>query len=156
MSYRSSTTWGLGAALLLLVGAALHPAPAFAQDALDLEAYRGQIVWIDFWASWCTPCRRSFPWLNDMMAKYAGQGLVVVGVNVDTEHELAAQFLSEVPVSFSIVYDPQGALAQQYEVLGMPSSFLIGRDGRLISSHIGFRREERENYEASIVEALSN
>jgi thiol-disulfide isomerase/thioredoxin len=155
LRHRHSRIWGFAIAGLL-VGAALRPSPASAQHTLDLEAYRGQIVWVDFWASWCTPCRRSFPWLNEIMTKYADRGLVIVGVNVDTERELADRFLREVPARFPIIYDPGGALAMEYEVLGMPSSFLIGRDGEVISSHVGFRREERENYEASIVEALSN
>ena len=90
------------------------------------------------------------------MEKYSDDGFVVVGVNVDTERALAAQFLEEVPARFPIVYDPEGKLAKQYEVLGMPSSFLIGRDGKIITSHIGFRREERETYESSISSALSN
>jgi thiol-disulfide isomerase/thioredoxin len=155
VSHRHSRILGFAIAAVL-VGAVLRPSPASAQHTLDLEAYRGRIVWVDFWASWCTPCRRSFPWLNEVMTKYADRGLVVVGVNVDAERELADQFLREVPARFPIVYDPDGTLAMQYEVLGMPSSFLIGRDGEVISSHVGFRREERANYEASIVEALSN
>ena len=130
--------------------------PAKAQDGLDLAAYRGKVVWLDFWASWCTPCRRSFPWLNDVMRKYADDGLVIVGVNVDTERGLAEQFLNEVPARFEIVYDPEGNLARDYELLGMPSSFLIGRDGELISRHIGFRRDERASYESAIRAALSN
>jgi len=148
--------WHLAAVLLLVAGGLAESRTAQAQDALDLEAYRGKIVWVDFWASWCTPCRRSFPWLNEVMEKYADDGFVVIGVNVDKERELATQFLAEVPARFPIVYDPDGRLAKDYEVLGMPSSFLIGRDGKIIGSHIGFRREEQENYEASISSALSN
>ena len=132
------------------------PTTVDAQTALDLEAYRGKVIWVDFWASWCTPCRRSFPWLNEIMAKYGDREFVVVGVNVDTERELAAQFLQEVPADFPIVYDPEGSLAKEFDVLGMPSSFLLGPDGQVISSHIGFRRDERENYEAAIRNALSN
>ncbi len=156
MIHRQSKAWGLIAALWVLVGVMLQSAPAYAQDALDLEAYRGKIVWVDFWASWCTPCRRSFPWLNEVMAKYSDQGLVIVGVNVDKERALAEDFLRETPARFPIVYDPEGAMAAKYKVLGMPSSFLIDRDGNVIASHIGFRRDERENYEASIAKALSN
>lgn len=156
MNSRKSRTLFLAAALAVFSAAVVQTAPASAQDALDLEAYRGKIVWVDFWASWCTPCRRSFPWLNEMAARYGERGLVVVGVNVDKERDLAEDFLAETPASFPIVYDPEGSLASTYDVLGMPSSFLIGRDGEIISSHIGFRRDERERYEASIVEALSN
>ena len=129
---------------------------AHAADGFSLEAYRGQVVWLDFWASWCTPCRRSFPWMNEIVERYADQGLVIVGVNVDRERNLADEFLRETPANFSIVYDPEGELAKQFEVLGMPSSYLIDQDGNVISSHIGFRRDERENYEAAIREALEN
>jgi len=146
----------LALVLLIVVGGLAESMPAQAQEALDLEAYRGKIVWVDFWASWCTPCRRSFPWLNEVMEKFGDDDVVVVGDNVDKEQALAAQFLEEVPASFPIVYDPEGKLAKEYEVLGMPSSFLIGRDGKIIASHIGFRREERENYESSITNALAN
>jgi len=146
----------VAAVAVLAAGPMALPITADAQTALDLEAYRGKVVWVDFWASWCTPCRRSFPWLNEIMVKYADQDFVVVGVNVDTERCLAEQFLQEIPADFQIVYDPEGKLAKEYEVLGMPSSFLLGPDGRVISSHIGFRRDERENYEAAIRGALSN
>jgi peroxiredoxin len=89
------------------------------------------------------------------MARYGGDDFTVIGVNVDTERGLAEEFLREVPARFEIVYDPEGQLAKEFEVLGMPSSFLIGRDGQVISSHIGFRRDERENYEAAITNALA-
>lgn len=143
------------AVAVLAGGAVLLPVPADAQTAPELEAYRGKVVWVDFWASWCTPCRRSFPWLNEVMAKYADRDFVVVGVNVDAERALAEQFLQETPAAFPIVYDPEGNLAKEFEVIGMPSSYLLGPDGRVISTHIGFRRDEREQYEASIVSALS-
>ena len=94
--------------------------------------------------------------MNEIVERYADQGLVIVGVNVDRERELADEFLRETPANFSIVYDPEGELAKQFEVLGMPSSYLIDQDGNVISSHIGFRRDERENYEAAIREALEN
>jgi cytochrome c biogenesis protein CcmG/thiol:disulfide interchange protein DsbE len=136
----------------------LMPPPGTAQtaDNFNLEQYRGQVVWLDFWASWCTPCRRSFPWMNEMIGRYADEDFVIVGVNVDMERELAEEFLRETPASFPIVYDPDAKLAQQFGVLGMPSSYLIDRDGNVISSHIGFRRDERENYESAIREALAD
>jgi len=132
------------------------PTPARNADDFSLESYRGQVVWLDFWASWCTPCRRSFPWMNNIAERYADEGLVIVGVNVDRERDLAEEFLRETPASFAIAYDPEGALAQQFGVLGMPSSYLIDRNGEIISSHIGFRRDETDNYEASIREALAD
>jgi thiol-disulfide isomerase/thioredoxin len=152
---RMSKFWSCAMALIIVGGAGLTATTVQAQDALDLSAYRGKIVWVDFWASWCTPCRRSFPWLNDVMERYGKQDFVVVGVNLDKERALAEEFLRETPARFPIAYDPQGKSASAYDVVGMPSSFLIDREGKVISSHIGFRRDEQENYEAAIVQALS-
>ena len=155
MNSVSRRIFAVAVVAVLAVGAVVSPAPADAQTAPELEAYRGKVVWVDFWASWCTPCRRSFPWLNEVMAKYADRDFVVVGVNVDTERTLAEQFLQETPAAFPIVYDPEGKLAKTFDVIGMPSSYLLGPDGQVISSHVGFRRDERENYEAAIRNALS-
>ena len=108
---RRRNSWKLLVATSLLAGAALQGVSirAAAADELDLGSYRGQVVWVDFWASWCTPCRRSFPWMNDMMARYSDQGFVIVGVNVDRERDLAEEFLAETPAGFPIVYDPEGS-----------------------------------------------
>ena len=123
---------------------------AFAGDDLELERYRGKIVVLDFWASWCAPCRQSFPWLNEMQAKYAPQGLVVIGVNVDRERADADKFLRAVPAKFELAFDPSGAVAARYEIPGMPSSFIVDRTGRIVAKHIGFRTSEREQREAEI------
>jgi thiol-disulfide isomerase/thioredoxin len=125
---------------------------ALAADAppLDLAQLRGKVVIVDFWASWCVPCRQSFPWLNEMQAKYRDRGLVVIGVNVDSDHAEAERFLQKTPADFQIVYDPDGALAAQYQVQGMPSSYVIGRDGQQVGVHIGFRNGMREQREAEL------
>ncbi len=128
---------------------------ASATDSLDLSAYRGKVVLLDFWASWCEPCRRSFPWLNEMSAKYAAQGLVVIGIKVDRTQADAARFLRDVPASFPIVYDPSGKLATQYDVPGMPSSFVVGPDGAVAARHIGFRDSSRADREAELQRLLS-
>jgi cytochrome c biogenesis protein CcmG/thiol:disulfide interchange protein DsbE len=128
---------------------------AQAADELDLQRFRGKIVLVDFWASWCAPCRQSFPWLNEMQARYAGAGLVVIGINVDRERSEADRFLREVPARFEILYDPTGSLAARYEVPGMPSSYVFGPAGELISRHIGFRNGTREEREAELKTLLS-
>jgi thiol-disulfide isomerase/thioredoxin len=128
---------------------------ARASDSLDLSAYRGKVVLLDFWASWCEPCRRSFPWLNEMRAKYGDRGLVVIGINVDRTQTDAARFLRDVPASFPIVYDPSGKLATQYDVPGMPSSFVVGPDGAIAARHIGFRDSARAEREAELQRLLS-
>ena len=134
---------------------ALLSTVAQAADDLHLDRFRGKVVLVDFWASWCEPCRRSFPWLNAMQAKYADRGLIVIGVNVDPQRADAQRFLHDVPASFEIVYDAAGALATRYEVPGMPSSYVFDTNGNLVSQHIGFRNAAREEREAELLKLLS-
>ncbi|HEY0938567.1 MAG TPA: TlpA disulfide reductase family protein [Steroidobacter sp.] len=136
--------------------ACLTPAALAGADRLDLDRWRGKVVIVDFWASWCAPCRQSFPWLNQMQAKYRDRGLVVIGVNVDRERAEAQRFLEQTPAEFQIVYDPDGSLAARYQVPGMPSSYLIGRDGQQVGVHIGFRNGMREQREAELERLLSD
>lgn len=120
----------------------------------NLSNYQGKIVWLDFWASWCVPCRRSFPWLNQVLTQYEDEGFVVIGVNLDKDPVLVREFLAETPAEFPIIYDPGSTLATQFGVVGMPSSFLIGRDGQIISDHVGFKRHLVTEYETAIRQAL--
>lgn len=129
-------------------------APASASDTFDPGRYAGKVVVVDFWASWCVPCRRSFPWLNSMHDKYGDDGLIIVGVNLDMERADADRFLEEYPAAFSIVYDENQQLARQYEVVAMPSSYVIGRDGQVRAKHMGFKVKQQDDYEALIVAAL--
>lgn len=140
--------WSAHILLLLVVASASPQTGAAAPPGLGLDKYRGQVVVVDFWASWCTPCRRSIPWLNEMHAKYAKDGLVIVGVNVDKDRHDAEHFLDEVPIEFEIIYDPNGELATRYGVEGMPSSYVFGRDGELAARHLGFQNAKRPEYEA--------
>lgn len=143
-------------AIFALIGI-LALAPSAGADStavLDLEEFRGNVVVLDFWASWCVPCRRSFPWLNDMHRRYEKDGLVIIGINVDKRRELATEFLKQYPANFRIRYDPAATLAREFNVQGMPSSYVIGRDGDLQASHIGFKVRKQDQYEAAIVAAL--
>lgn len=128
-----------------LVGIASGPA-----EALDLAEYRGRVVIVDFWASWCVPCRQSFPWFNAMYDEYTNDGLVILGVNTNDDDAEAQQFLEEFPAKFEIVYDPEGQLAQDFGVVAMPSSYVFSRDGELDTRHLGFLRSRRDEYEAVI------
>jgi thiol-disulfide isomerase/thioredoxin len=122
---------------------------------LDLSAHQGKVVIVDFWASWCVPCRRSFPWMNAMQAKYADQGLVIIAVNMDADGNEAADFLREYPADFEIVYDPDGELAREYDVIAMPSSYVFDRQGKQIARHLGFKVSKQDEYESTLAEALS-
>ena len=120
-----------------------------------LAPVEGRVVWVDFWASWCVPCRRSFPWLNSMQRKYGPDGLQIIAVNLDKDRALADQFLAEVPAEFALRFDPAGALAKQFAVQAMPSSYLIDAEGNVLASHAGFRTAETADYERAIEGALS-
>ena len=85
---------------------------AGAEAPFNLDSHRGKIVLVDFWASWCVPCRRSFPWWNSMHAKYADEGLVIIGVNLDNDSDSAQEFLEEFPADFTIFYDENKELAK--------------------------------------------
>jgi cytochrome c biogenesis protein CcmG, thiol:disulfide interchange protein DsbE len=148
-------THSLPQALLCLLLACLGLNAAAAEPTLDLARFRGKVVVVDFWASWCAPCRQSFPWLNDMQAKHGPRGLVVIGVNVDRERPEAEKFLRDTPAVFQILYDPDGLLAARYEVPGMPSSYVFGPDGELVGRHIGFRKATQAEREAELVRLLA-
>lgn len=125
-----------------------------AASTIDWAAYQGKVVLVDFWASWCEPCRQSFPWMQAMQQKYADQGLVIIAVNVDREPAKAAAFLQTHPANFAIRYDPEGRLAKQFNVQGMPSSFVLGRDGKPAAKHQGFFQAKQASYEAELVRLL--
>lgn len=139
---------------VLLFSGLAFAAPAMPEAAagdrapLDLSDYRGKIVVVDFWASWCAPCRRSFPWLDAMHEKYADDGLVIIGVNEDNNLEDARMFLKDVPVGFRIVLDADGEIASAFDLIAMPSTYIIGRDGKLAARHLGFKTAKQDEYEA--------
>lgn len=125
-----------------------------AQGAVKLSSMAGSVVYVDFWASWCGPCRQSFSWMNAMQEKYRSQGLQIIGVNLDSKNEDAKKFLTQIPAKFTVAFDAKGLTPRTYGVKGMPTSFLIGRDGRIISQHLGFKEADRENLEKQIKAAL--
>lgn len=129
-------------------------APGFELPGVDgavrLESYRGKLVYLDFWASWCTPCKRSFPWMAALQQKYGAQGLQVVAINLDARREDANAFLNSVPAGFTVAFDGTGTTARQYGIKGMPSSALIGRDGRVLWLHSGFKEADQAALEAQV------
>ena len=117
---------------------------------VKLSDYSDQVIYVDFWASWCVPCRKSFPWMNDMQTKYGDLGFQIIAINLDKERALAEEFLKVVPSNFTIAFDPEGGTATKYQVKGMPSSYLIGRDGKIHFEHLGFRDKKTREMEDQI------
>jgi thiol-disulfide isomerase/thioredoxin len=134
------------------------PAPAFTLPSSDgtasLEAYRGKYVYLDFWASWCAPCRRSFPWMNTLQQRH-GERLKVIAVNVDAKRADADRFLAANPAAFTVAFDPKGELARRYAVKGMPGSVLIDPSGKVLATHAGFTDKTTAQTEAALNQALS-
>jgi len=117
---------------------------------ISLKQYRNQVVFVDFWASWCVPCKYSFPWMNEMQERYGKDGLKVIGINVDKDKAMAQKFLEHVPATFDIAYDPEGEIADLYSLKVMPSSYLIDRDGNLVHAHKGFKTSDGSQMEDMI------
>jgi cytochrome c biogenesis protein CcmG/thiol:disulfide interchange protein DsbE len=135
------------------------PAPDFTlplkSGSVTLSQQKGKVVYLDFWASWCIPCRKSFPWMNEMERKYSDKGLKIITVNLDTKEKAVEKFLKRYPAKFAVAYDPEGKTAAAYKVMGMPSSYLIDGNGKIIYSHIGFREKNKKNLENRIKAAIS-
>lgn len=122
--------------------------------ALDLSAYRGKVVYLDFWASWCGPCRLSFPFMNQLHYSGPQNNLVVIAVNLDHDSAAAQRFLRDNPANFTVLYDPAGKTASKFKVADMPTSILIGKDGRVRYVHKGFFEKNEPLYRQHIAELL--
>ena len=150
---RTARVSRLAAGLLTLL-ASFSCLAAAPELPADFARYRGQVVVVDFWASWCKPCRQSIPWLNELRTRYGPQGLVIVGVNVDANRADAEKFQREVPIGFEVLYDPEGKLAEQFGLQGMPTSFVFDRDGKLAHTLLGYREAQRSGHETEILNLL--
>jgi len=133
-------------------------APAFEVSGINgtvkLSAYRGKLVYLDFWASWCGPCKRSFLWMNQLQDRFGAQGLQVLAMNLDAKHADAIGFLSATSANFSVGFDPTGAVASSYGIMGMPSSVLIGPDGKVVAMHAGFNEADKVELENLVSQNL--
>lgn len=136
------------------------PAPDFAAPALDggapirLADFKGQVVYLDFWASWCKPCRESLPLLSAMREELRTSGFEVVAIDVDENPDDGRAFLERFPVTYPVASDPRGKVTERYDVLGMPSSFLIDRDGIVRYVKEGFKTKDMAAIRARILALL--
>lgn len=123
--------------------------------ALDTKALSGKVIYLDFWASWCGPCAKSFPFMRDLHQGLGAKGLQLIGVNLDESSEDAKAFLEKNPANFPIVVDKNGECAKKFEVKAMPSSYLIGRDGVIRHVQLGFRSDEQNELRQTVEQLLA-
>lgn len=126
-----------------------------ASGNVSLASLRGKVVYVDFWASWCGPCRQSFPWMATINDEYKDKGLVIVAINLDKSRDLAESFLERYNAPFTVAFDPSAKTAESYRVQAMPSSFLIDRNGKIVWTHQGFEEAKASEVENRIKEVLA-
>lgn len=147
--------------LSLMLGsyAYAQKAPAFIlpgdNKSINLEKLKGKVVYLDFWASWCDPCRKSFVWMNDMHSRYDNKKFTIIAVNLDSSKKDATKFLEKVPANFDIAYDPEGSVAKKYNLKAMPTSYLIDKKGKLVFAHKGYREGDAAKIEEKIRQLLN-
>lgn len=131
--------------------------PTLAQDKpTTLDSFKGKVIYLDFWASWCAPCRTSFPLLNKMHEKLKAQGFEVVAVNLDEDKAKAEEFLKEIPVSFTVLREANaGEWSDKYGVESMPTSFIIDKQGVIQNIHKGFTSNDISELEHKVTELLA-
>ncbi len=138
-----------------------QPAPQFTLPTLksnspvELKQFAGKVVYLDFWASWCAPCKTSFPLLNKLHQKLKAQGFEVVAVNLDEDKVNGEKFLQEIPVDFTVLHDAKGEWADKYVIESMPTSFILDKNGVVQKIHHGFTSDDMKELEAKITELLA-
>ena len=150
---------GVGASVSATAVAPATAAPDFTLRTMDgqnlrLQEQRGRVVLVNFWATWCGPCRQEMPHLNKLYDKYRASGFVLLGVNVDEDSKAAAGVASKLGVKFPVLYDPNKAVGKLYGLDKMPSTVLIDRDGKVKYLHLGYVSGYEETYEKQIRELL--
>lgn len=120
----------------------------------DLRQFRGKVVYVDFWASWCASCLLSFPFLNGLDHDYRNRGLRVVGMDMDEKPEDGQKFLAKHPANFRIALTPNAQCAKDFGVKAMPSSFLVDRNGVIRETHEGFRPDDAQKIRALVDQLL--
>jgi thiol-disulfide isomerase/thioredoxin len=126
-----------------------------ADQPTALKQYAGKVIYLDFWASWCAPCRTSFPLLNKLHEKLKAKGFEVVGINLDEDKANAEKFLKEFPVSFTVLRDAKGEWADKFVVESMPTSFIIDKQGLVQNIHHGFASDDIKELEEKITQLLA-
>ncbi len=119
-------------------------------DNLKLSEYEGEVVMINFWATWCGPCRQEMPALEQLYQKYKDLGFVILGVNIDEDSSKTKDFLAKRPVNFPVLYDTKKQVSDLYNVVAMPTTYLIDRDGKLRYYHRSYKPGYEQKYAEQI------
>jgi peroxiredoxin len=133
------------------VAAPNGPAPPFSLPSkggseVSLAQYKGQVVMINFWASWCGPCRQEMPLLEDIYKKYNKLGFTLIGVNVEPDSKAADDWLKQTPVTFPVLYDKDSKVSQLFNVSGMPTTVIIDRKGNVRYRHVSYKPGDEGEY----------
>jgi len=129
--------------------------PMAGGQSVKLGQFSGKVLYVDFWASWCGPCAKSFPFLNGIHKKYQDKGLKIIGINLDEELDDAKEFLDKYPALFTVVTDGNQRCAETFDVKAMPSSYLVDRKGTVRHIHLGFRPDESRTLEHVLEQLLA-
>ncbi len=121
---------------------------------LKLSEHRGEVVMINFWATWCGPCRQELPLLNSLHEKYRKAGFTLLGVNVDDRPDAALVMAKKLGITFPVLFDSEKRVSRLYDVNAMPSTVLIDRDGKVRYIHLGYRAGYETSYENQVRELL--
>ncbi|HHJ12773.1 MAG TPA: TlpA family protein disulfide reductase [Gammaproteobacteria bacterium] len=140
-------------------GSATGPAPDFTLKTRGgtntrLSEHRGEVVLINFWASWCAPCRQEMPLLDELYREYEPLGFTILGVNVEEDSRAALAMLEDIPVSFPILLDTESKVSKLYQVVAMPTSVLVDRDGNMRYIHHGYKPGYEETYQQQVRELI--
>lgn len=119
-------------------------------EPVSLADLQGEVVMVNFWATWCGPCRQEMPHLEALHQRYSDLGFTLLGVNVEEDSSLSDKFLAETPVSFPILFDPQNQVSQLYDVVAMPSTVMIDRSGNMRYIHHGYKPGYENDYQTQI------
>jgi len=122
----------------------------------NLEDHAGKVVVVDFWASWCPPCVRAMPFLSAMQEKYGDQGLVTIAVNVDQDPSAPTKMIADLHEDIIVVRDHQGLVATAHKIKGLPTAFVLDRQGNKVSTHVGFQDSEKPSREQELKKLLEN